>query len=125
MLCLSIISLFSNFIANKYCKHLVCKIIMKHPVVKFQAICILLFQRLCYQFAYFITNVLHTNVIRRRKTSYFTIIILPQMLLLPDMKKPANRANLVCGHLCEKLWTFCQNSNKFATNHTFINHIEG
>ena len=41
------------------------------------------------------------------------------------MKKPAK---LVRRHLCEKLWTFCQNSNKFATNHTFIeqiDHIEG
>ena len=28
--------------------------------------------------------------------------------LTSDMKKPANRANLVRGHLCEKMWTFCQ-----------------
>ena len=32
-----------------------------------------------------------------------------------DMKKPANRANLVREHLYKKVWTFCQNSNKLAT----------
>ena len=44
------------------------------------------------------------------------------------MKKPANRTNLVRGHVCEKMWTFFQNRNKFSTNHTFleeIDHIEG
>ena len=37
-------------------------------------------------------------------------------------------ANLVRRHLCEKMLTFCQNSNKSTTNHTFlqqIDHIEG
>ena len=44
------------------------------------------------------------------------------------MKKLANRANLVRRHLCEKMWTFCQNSIKSTTNHTIlenIDHIEG
>ena len=43
---------------------------------------------------------------------------------LPDMIKPATRANLVRGQLFEK----CQNNNKSKTNHTFleqIDHIEG
>ena len=44
----------------------------------------------------------------------------------PYMKKPAKCANLVHKHFSEKMWTFCQNSNKSTTNHTFlekINHI--
>ena len=47
--------------------------------------------------------------------------------IITDMKKPANRANLVSGHLFEKMWLFCHNSNKSKTNHTFlkkIDHIE-
>ena len=40
-----------------------------------------------------------------------------------DMRKHANRANLVHRHLCEKMWTVCQNSNKSTTNHTFLEEI--
>ena len=41
-----------------------------------------------------------------------------------DMKKTANHANLVREHLCEQIWTFCQNSNKSISNHTFFEQID-
>ena len=58
----------------------------------------------------------------------FLLIYFIKNVTIADMKKPANRTNLVRGHLSGKMWTFCPNSNNYTTTHIFleqIDHIEG